>query len=479
MEQATAGTFTGSVGVDLISDGGPIDGLGTVDLGTQTIAVTGTVFNYATAAVADIGTVGVFSGSGNSYTLDLGTVTQASARTQAVVEVENVATALADALTGAVAFSGTTSAFINSGVGPLGSIAAGGASTALDISLSTANTGTFTETATYTVSSTDAGGATVLTPVTIAVTGTVAAPAGTVYTLTSGVDTVNGNAGINTVIASGGALSAGDQIDGGSGGDNALVLQGAGIFNLALPATLTDIETIEAQEGQSSSVVNGVAYASSAQTVTLRAGENNVTVNVAAANINANNPSQPTITITGAANNDVINLATGNDVVTMGAGESAYGGGGNDTFLVSASTISNVVINGGTGASTLWFTGGGVVSLGSDPNITNISTLYLASAATAYTVSAGGASGSDGAGRQQDHDGPADGARVRPDADRRRRGQADHDRGGRHHVQGHGGAAERRHDPELVGGRHRRCDRAGLRGVGRGSDDAELRHQRR
>jgi hypothetical protein len=343
--------------------------------------------------VADIGTVGVFSGSGNSYTLDLGTVTQASARTQAVVELENVATALADALTGAVAFSGTTSAFINSGVGPLGSIAAGGSSTALDISLSTANTGTFTETATYTVSSTDAGGATVLTPVTIAVTGTVAAPAGTVYTLTSGVDTVNGNAGINTVIASGGALSAGDQIDGGSGGDNTLVLQGAGIFNLALPATLTDIETIEAQEGQSSSVVNGVAYASSAQTVTLRAGENNVTVNVAAANINANNPSQPTITITGAANNDVINLATGNDVVTMGAGESAYGGGGNDTFLVSASTISNVVINGGTGDSTLWFTGGGVVSLGSDPNITNISTLYLASATTAYTVSAGGASG--------------------------------------------------------------------------------------
>ena len=88
-----------------------------------------------------------------AYTLDLGTVTQASARTQAVVELDNIATGLADALTGGVAFSGTTGSFLNSGVGPLGTIAAGASSTALDISLSTASTGTFTETATYTISS--------------------------------------------------------------------------------------------------------------------------------------------------------------------------------------------------------------------------------------------------------------------------------------------------------------------------------------
>ena len=118
-----------------LSDGGPIDGLGTVDLGTPSVQVIGTIYNYATAAVADIGSVGTLTGSGNSYTLNLGTVTQASARTQAVLDLQNIATGLADSLTGSSGFSGTTSAFVNSGFGAVGTIAAGAASGGLDICL--------------------------------------------------------------------------------------------------------------------------------------------------------------------------------------------------------------------------------------------------------------------------------------------------------------------------------------------------------
>jgi hypothetical protein len=104
------------------------------------------------------------------------------------------------------------------------------------------------------------------------------------------------------------------------------------------------------------------------------------------------NSAAPTITITGAANNDTINLSstTGADSVTMGAGESALGGSGADVFLVTASTISDA-INGGTGGAELYFSGGGVVALGS--NITNIATLYLAKATSAYTAMANGISG--------------------------------------------------------------------------------------
>lgn len=224
-----------------------------------------------------------------------------------------------------------------------------------------------------------------LSPVTVTVTGTVTPSSGTVYTLTTGVDTVNGDTGVNTVIATGGALSAGDTINAGSGTSNTLILQGTGVFNLNLPTMLTGISTIQAQEGQPSAVVNGVAYASTAQTVTLRAGENNVIVNVQPGTPNPGNPSASGIAITGAANNDVINLGSGNDTVTLGAGETVNGGSGNATVVISAATISDVV-NGGSGTTKLWFTGGGTYALGA--NFSNPTSVYLASASTAWNVTA-------------------------------------------------------------------------------------------
>jgi len=125
--------------------------------------------------------------------------------------------------------------------------------------------------------------------------------------------------------------------------------------------------------------------------IDLRPGMNNVTVEVAPPAATGN-PSGPTITIVGAANNDFLDLhnSVGNDSVTMGAGESFLGGSGNDTIIVSASTIGDQ-INGGTGAATLYFIGGGTVAMAS--NLSNIATLYLARSTTAYSVTANSING--------------------------------------------------------------------------------------
>ena len=66
-----------------------------------------------------------------------------------------------------------------------------------------------------------------------------------------------------------------------------------------------------------------------------------------------------TITIVGVANSDIINLASGNDVVTVGGPtETVNLGSGNDTINVSAATIGN-----GAGHNTLDVTGGGPGSI--------------------------------------------------------------------------------------------------------------------
>jgi hypothetical protein len=140
------------------------------------------------------------------------------------------------------------------------------------------------------------------------------------FDLTKGVDTIDGGPGNNTIIATSNTATAGDQIDGGSG-SNTLALEGPGAFNLALPTTLTNVETITAEEGQSAYSGGGQTFAAQNQIVVLRAGLN-ATVNVERdASLNANDPKPATITIVGAANDDTINLGSGNDVVTVGKGE--------------------------------------------------------------------------------------------------------------------------------------------------------------
>ncbi|HEY7578050.1 MAG TPA: hypothetical protein VH855_10675, partial [Acetobacteraceae bacterium] len=207
---------------------------------------------------------------------------------------------------------------------------------------------------------------------------------GSVFTLTTGKDTVTGGAANNTIVAKTNTLSTGDTINGGTAA-NMLQLSGGGTFNLAAPTTLSNIATIAAQEGRGAT----------AQTVTLRAGLN-ATVNVAS---DTAGDASPGITIIGAANSDVINLGAGNDTVTLGAGETVHSGGGNNTFKVASTSLGSVTIDGGTkGSNTLSVTGGGTAVMGA--GITGIATVQLASATTfTANASAGltivGAAGAD------------------------------------------------------------------------------------
>lgn len=72
---ATAGARSGTATVALVSDGAGTSGLGTTNLASQNISVLGQVNNYASVGLAQTGGAGTFSGSGTSYTFDLGTIT--------------------------------------------------------------------------------------------------------------------------------------------------------------------------------------------------------------------------------------------------------------------------------------------------------------------------------------------------------------------------------------------------------------------
>ena len=66
---------------------------------------------------------------------------------------------------------------------------------------------------------------------------------------TNAYDQHHGSAGNDVFVATTGVLRAGQQITGG-GGLNTLVLQGGGVFNLAAPSVLTNIQVVDATEGQ-------------------------------------------------------------------------------------------------------------------------------------------------------------------------------------------------------------------------------------
>ena len=85
-----------------------------------------------------------------------------------------------------------------------------------------------------------------------------------------------------------------------------------------------------------------------------------------------------TITINGAGDASVINLASSTDTVTVGsARETIHGGTGNDIIQVTAATVG-ATIDGGTGRSSLYVLGDGDVTMG--PNITRITTVLLTQA---------------------------------------------------------------------------------------------------
>ena len=166
-----------------------------------------------------------------------------------------------------------------------------------------------------------------------------------------------------TIIATANTLLPADSITGGTGTGvtNTLQLSGGGAFNLAALAKLTNIQVINAAEGQGTT----------AQTVTLR-NSLNATVSVASDTVDLS----PGIIIIGATNSDVINLGSGTDTVTLGKGETVNGGTGTDTYNVTSATIGKVTIKGGSGSNTLVVNGGGTATMGTA--ITGMNAVQLA-----------------------------------------------------------------------------------------------------
>ncbi len=369
---ATAGVVSGNVTLGLASDGTGVDGLGSIGLGSQTVAMTATVDNYAKAALEEVSGGGAWSQNGNSYNLTLneGPAT-AQNPVQALIDlgVMNAAQGLADVLNGSFVAS-SNAAFTLAGLDAFSGLAAGQADTVPTVAFKATGPGTYTETITlHSAGSNASGYSGALADETFTFTVNV----GRTYNLTRKADTITGGLGNNVIVATNHTLNARDNIDGGSSGNNTLALQGGGTFDLQAPATLTDIQTITAQEGVHPDWDNG--FANSYQTVYLRDGMN-ATVNVASAPVNPKDTDDiPGITIYGANNSATINLGNGNDTVTLGsAAETVNGGTGNNTFYVTASTIG-ATIHGGTGQNTLDITGGGSMVMGS--NITGIATVNL------------------------------------------------------------------------------------------------------
>jgi hypothetical protein len=353
-----SGVISGTEILALTSDGSGIDTLGTTALGSQTITLTGTVDNYATAALAELAGNGTLTGAGNAYTLALGNMQQGAGSLTASLGVLNSATGLADLLGGNFTIVNASGAFTDSGFSSFSSLGAGQEDALPSITLSGTNAGNFSETITLASAGSNASGYNgALANLTLTVTGNVLHT----YSLTSGADTLTG-IGPDMIVAQAGQLSAGDIINAGSG-INTLTLSGGGTFDMRAPATLTGISVVAAQEG----------IGTAAQTLYLDAGLAG-TVNVAPGGAGSS------ITIYGNLDSATINLGNGNDTVYVGSAlETINGGGGNDVFFTGSGN-TGAAINGGTGINTLEVAGG--TSFAMTGNITNIATVVVNELAT-------------------------------------------------------------------------------------------------
>ncbi len=361
LSTANSGVFNGSATLDLASHDAYLADAG---LSVAPVTLTGTVDNYATATISELSGQGTLTQSGSHYTLNLNTLSATSSPVVIDLAVGNSATGVADLLSGSFTEAGSAE-FINSGFAAFSGVGAGETAT-IDpsVTLGPGNFGTFTETFTLTAQGTNASGYLgTLTPETLTVTGMVLP----VIDLTTHAETVNGASNV-TIVATANELLSGDKINGG-GGTNTLDLVGGGVFNLAAPGVLTNIQVVNATEG------SGAAMPS----IVLRSGLN-VTLNLL-------DPSGTNgAVIHGANDDDVINLGSGNDNVYLGSsGETVNGGSGDDTYFVTALTIGGTIV-GGSGTNNLDVQGGGTMTMGA--NISGMNYVFLLNSGTAYNFTA-------------------------------------------------------------------------------------------
>ena len=105
---AEAGLQTGTVTLDFASDGSGIDGYAATPDGTQVVALSAMVDNYAAASVTELsGSATLISGA-TTDTLNLGTVALGGSPIDVQLGVENIAAGPADLLEGSFSDSGAS-----------------------------------------------------------------------------------------------------------------------------------------------------------------------------------------------------------------------------------------------------------------------------------------------------------------------------------------------------------------------------------
>ena len=180
----------GTVTLDLETDGTGIDGFGTTDLGDISLPVT--IDNDATAAIEQLSGPGTITGSGGSYSLNLGSIRQGTGSLAARFGVVNSAMGPADLLSGSFTASGP-GVFSVTGTNAFSGDAAGQSDSAPLIVLQSSSVGVFTETVTLSPTGYNASGYSgTLQPETLTVTGTVTPSRDLVWT--GATDTNVGNA---------------------------------------------------------------------------------------------------------------------------------------------------------------------------------------------------------------------------------------------------------------------------------------------
>jgi len=177
LSTAQAGTVNGNVTLALMTDGGTgpgsIDGLGQLALAPETVGLTATIDNYATAQVVQLSGAPILTGARDTFHLDFGTVGLGAAPASVTLGVENAATSTADLLAGTFIANGNA-AIPLSGFSAFTGVAAQQVQAGLDVTLNTSQAGVFIEAITLDPTGYNAGGySAALAPEVITVTGTV------------------------------------------------------------------------------------------------------------------------------------------------------------------------------------------------------------------------------------------------------------------------------------------------------------------
>jgi autotransporter-associated beta strand protein len=162
------GSYSTVATLSFVSHDGAQSDLG---LAAQTVTLSAVVDQYASAGLVLAGGAGTLTGSGSTYTLSFGTLTNTGSET-ANLEILNTASGLSDALSGDI-IATSSADFSNSGLASFAGLLAGQGDSAPSITFSNAEGGSVSETLVIDPTGSNADYAGALPAITLTVTGTV------------------------------------------------------------------------------------------------------------------------------------------------------------------------------------------------------------------------------------------------------------------------------------------------------------------